>query len=806
MRIANLNQKRFAKILASTLSGSYSITNTAISKFLHSPKERLISHMHLHTSLLRQLDNSKLNRNERAVLHCRLAKELEEAGNYEAARNALGKLWQRIGERPKLEGLNRRTTAEVLLRAGSLTGWIGSSQQIEGAQEIAKNLISECMTIFESLGEAEKTAEAETDLAYCYWREGGFDEARDMLRDVLARLTKTEGEVKAVALLRSAIVELSANRNNDALRLLANAAPLIEASSNHALKGKYYGNLGIILMELSEGEQREDYQDRALVEYAAASFHYEQAGHTRYRARNENNLGFLYFKVARFNEAHEHLDRARRLFISLKENGSVAQVDDTRARTLLAQGRNTEAERIARSAVRTLEKGDGRFVLAEALATHGTALARLGHYEQGRATLQRAVEVAHQAGSLNRAGQAALTMIEELGERLTLEEMQYIYDRADELLAHSTDRGTLSRLRSCARQVINSQQSCASTRPEVTDCQNALVYASERTATLLRDAQRIAATSSPVLITGETGTGKELLARLVHQWSGRSGEFVAINCGTLTETLIESQLFGHRKGSFTDAVTDYAGAVCQARGGTLFLDEIGELSTGNQSKLLRLVERCEIHSIGAPGPEQVDVRIVAATNCNLKGEVAQGLFRSDLFYRLQTFHLEIPPLRERPDDIPRLAEHFIKEAFVRHGQYVTFAPEAIEAMRRLPLRGNARELRSLIERTVLIAPQGATITQEAVETLVARQTKTAGMEDAWASCSLDEEVQLYERSLIQMALKAAHGHVTQAARLLGITHQRLSSILQGRHKDLHTIRTPRKRRRRSLVKRSGLSA
>lgn len=758
--------------------------------------------MHLQTSLLRQLDNPRLSRNERAEFCCRLAKELEEAGNYEAARNALGEFWQRIGERPQIEGLNQHIAAEVLLRAGSLAGWIGSSQQIEGAQEAAKNLMSESMTVFESLGEAEKAAEAETDLAYCYCREGAFEEARDMLRDALGRLTNMEGEVKANALVRSAIVELSDNRNNDALRLLTDAAPLIEVSSSHALKGKYYGNLGIILEKLSNDEQREDYRDRALVECAAASFHYEQAGHTRYRARNENTIGFLYFKAARFIEAHEHLDRARRLFISLKDSGVVAQIDDTRSRALLAQGRNAEAERICRLAVRTLEKGDERFALAEALSTHGTALARLGHYEQAHSTLQRAVEVAHQAGSLDRAGQAALAIMEELGERLTLEELQSIYDRADELLRDSTDRGTLSRLRACARQLLNAQQVRAVvTQPGVEDYPDVFVHASEQTASLLSDAHRIAATSSPVLITGETGTGKELLARLVHQWSGRSGEFVAVNCGTLTETLIESQLFGHRKGSFTDAVVDYPGAVSQARGGTLFLDEIGELSTGNQSKLLRLVERCEIHSIGAPGPEQIDVRIVAATNCNLKDEVAQGLFRSDLFYRLQTFHLEIPPLRERADDIPMLAEHFIKEAFVRHGQKVTFAPEAIEAMRRLPLSGNARELRSLIERTVLIAPQGATITQEAVETLVARQTKTAGMADAWAACSLDEEVELYERSLIQMALKASHGHVTQAARLLGITHQRLSSILQGRHKDLHTARTPVKHRRRSIVKR-----
>jgi transcriptional regulator with PAS, ATPase and Fis domain len=193
--------------------------------------------------------------------------------------------------------------------------------------------------------------------------------------------------------------------------------------------------------------------------------------------------------------------------------------------------------------------------LAEALATHGTALARLGHYEPARSTLHRAVEVADQAGSLNLLGQAALTMIEELGERLTIAEMHSIYDRADDLLTHSTDRATLARLRSCARQVLNAQQSRAIITPAgVTDCQDAFIHASEQTASLLREAQRIATTSAPVLITGETGTGKELPARLIYQWSGQSGEFIALNCGILTDTLIESQLFGHRKGSFTDAV------------------------------------------------------------------------------------------------------------------------------------------------------------------------------------------------------------------------------------------------------------
>jgi transcriptional regulator with PAS, ATPase and Fis domain len=752
------------------------------------------------TSLLRQLDNSAIKPDEKARLRCQLAKELEEAGNFEAARNVMSGLWQRVGERPILDGLCQSTAAEVLLHAGILSGWIGSAQQIEGAQETAKNLISESINIFEELQDEEKAAEAYIDLAICYWREGALDEARATLREVLNRLATKDSEQKARALLNSGIVEFSANRNSDALRILTDAAPLFEASDRHALKGKFHMNLAIVLDKLSTSERRPDYADRALIEHAAARYHLEQAGHTLYLARVENNLGFLLLTLSRFDEAHEHLERARRLFSNLKESGNVAQVNDTRARVFLAQGRLHEAEKVARAAVRILERGDEQYVLAEALTTHGTALARLGRFEQSHAMLERAIEIAHNVGAQEKAAEAALTLIEELSEHVTSDEIRAVYKLADHLLSQSQHTQTLHRLRHAANRVITPENTHEKrTGSEEIDAPN-FVYKSEHIAVLLRSANRIATAPNPVLITGETGTGKELLAHLLHQWSGRSGEFVAVNCAALTETLIESQLFGHRKGSFTDAITDYPGAVRRARGGTLFLDEIGELSAGNQGKLLRLIEHGEVHSIGASEPEQVDVRIVAATNCNLKEEVSQKLFREDLYYRLQTFHLEIPPLRERPEDIPILAEYFIKESFSRHGQRVRFTSEAIEAIRQLPLKGNARELRSLIERTVLTAPQGATITAGAVKTLVMRQTKIAGLADAWAGCSLDEEVELYERSLIQMALKAAQGHITRAARLLGITHQRLSSILQGRHKDLLTVRTPMKRRRRSIIK------
>jgi DNA-binding NtrC family response regulator/Flp pilus assembly protein TadD len=752
--------------------------------------------MVLATQLLQQIDNPILGRIERAQLRCQLAKELEDSGDYEAARHAMGELWQRVGEWPQLDDLDQHTAAEVLLRSGSLTGWIGSANQIDGAQEIAKDLISRSGATFKALEETEKVAEAYIDLAICYWREGAYDEARVTLREALTEVADKDSEQKGRALLNRAVVDIFAGRFNDAFNTLTEAAPLFENNQSHAAKGRFHVHLALVLRKLGTLDNGEDYIDRALVEYAAASYHFEQAGHHRFRARVENNLAFLLFTLGKFSEAHDHLDRALSLFKSLKDSGSIAQLNDTRARVLLAEGRSIEAERVVRGAVRTLERGDELSLLAEALTTHGVALARVGRLEEARATLGRAGEAAERAGDYESAAVAALTVIEELGERLTIDEMQALYECADRLLADSQNRETLFRLRACARRIVSAR--CAPVEEFSTPT---FVYADERTGELLRTAHLVAGTQGTVLITGETGTGKEVLARLIHQWSGRAGRFVAINCGALTETLIESLLFGHMRGSFTDAVRDHAGAVREAAGGTLFLDEIAELSAGNQAKLLRLIERGEIHAIGAPVPERVDVRIIAAANCNLQQSVARREFREDLFYRLNMFHLVIPALRERPEDIPPLAMHFIEELLELHRKRVTFTPEAVEAMRRLPLKGNARELRALIERTLLTAKDDALITPSAVEALsVRRLVSAASLSAPWEGCSLKEEVRHLEGNLIKLALEASKGSVTHAARLLGITHQRLSAMLQGRHKKLLPAKKSIKPRKRSVIK------
>ncbi|HKQ99328.1 MAG TPA: response regulator [Pyrinomonadaceae bacterium] len=209
-----------------------------------------------------------------------------------------------------------------------------------------------------------------------------------------------------------------------------------------------------MLRNLGAAERRDDYIDQALIEYAAASFHFEQAGHTRYQGYVENNLGFLYGTIKKFAEAHEHLDRAQALFTSLKDKAHIAQVDDTRARVLLEEGRVAEAEKLARSAVGALEGGDQQFLFAEALVTHGIALARAGRSEQAQVTLQRAIEAAENAGDSETAGRAALTIIEELGGHLAADELSFTYERASDLLAASRDQATLLRLSRAANHVL----------------------------------------------------------------------------------------------------------------------------------------------------------------------------------------------------------------------------------------------------------------------------------------------------------------------------------------------------------------
>jgi CheY-like chemotaxis protein len=411
--------------------------------------------MTLTDSLLRQLEDPTLSHDERARLRCQIAADLEHRGQYETARDALGELWRGVGQRPALEGLTERTAAEVLLRAGALSGWLGSVRQIAGAQDAAKDLISESIAKFQALGETTKVAAAQSELGLCYRRAGAYDEARVLYTEALKSLTDSaDPELRAKIVLRSVTVESCSGRYNDALRILTDSTRLFEESSNDALKGKFHNELGLVLRKLGTAEHRPDYTDRAIIEYTAAAHYFEQAGHTSYRARAENNLGFLLYTLGRYADAHKHLNNARVLFLAMKDKGSVAQVDETRVRVLLAEGRTRKAERAISDAVRVLAGGGEQGLYAEALTTQGRVLAKLGSFPESRDTLRKAADIAEAAGAVEDAGRALLVLIEEQGERITEREMLETYSRADRLLKDTQDAETIARLRECAGRIV----------------------------------------------------------------------------------------------------------------------------------------------------------------------------------------------------------------------------------------------------------------------------------------------------------------------------------------------------------------
>jgi CheY-like chemotaxis protein len=383
-----------------------------------------------------------------------LAKQLEKAGEYEAACEAISEFWPERNESPKLEELDAPTRAEVLLRVGTLAGWQGSTDQTTGSQETAKNLITRSLEIYEELGQTKKVAEARADLALCYWREGAFDEARIHLVEAGNYVGYKDSELRAVILIRSGMVEVEARRLNEALRFYNEAAPLLEMSKDDALKGAFHSQLALLYRKLGTEEPHNDYTDLALIEFAAASFHFEQAGHTRYSGCTKNNLAYLYLTIGKFDEAHEHLNHARSLLVGINDSVDVARVDDTRARTFLAEGRLREAERYARSAVKALDKGDEQALLAEALTTYGIVQARTGRYVEARNLLERAIEVAQTAGDLEGAGRAKLSIIEELAEQTAAPDLASIYQTAADLLQRSQDPSAGKRLIACARRVI----------------------------------------------------------------------------------------------------------------------------------------------------------------------------------------------------------------------------------------------------------------------------------------------------------------------------------------------------------------
>jgi len=285
-----------------------------------------------------------------------------------------------------------------------------------------------------------------------------------------------------------------------------------------------------------------------------------------------------------------------------------------------------------------------------------------------------------------------------------------------------------------------------------------------------RLALKVAPTSSTVLILGESGTGKEVLARAVHLASPRRERpFVAVNCAALPEGLVESELFGHQRGAFTGAQTSRKGRFEQAHGGTLFLDEVGDIPLPVQVKLLRVLQEGRVEPVGASASVEVDVRILAATHRDLSAAIEEGRFREDLYYRLNVFSLTLPPLRDRPEDVPLLVDHLLRRAASSEGAHLTVEPRVLERLRGHPFKGNVRELQNWIERAVILA-DGPILTAADFPAQLFEEPRQAD-EPAPPAGGLEAQVAELEIRLLRDALARHSGNKSAAARELGMSER-----------------------------------
>jgi two-component system response regulator AtoC len=302
-----------------------------------------------------------------------------------------------------------------------------------------------------------------------------------------------------------------------------------------------------------------------------------------------------------------------------------------------------------------------------------------------------------------------------------------------------------------------------------------IVARSPRMEELLRLTRKIAEYKTTVLVTGESGTGKEMVARVLHEASPRRGApFVPVNCGAIPEALLESELFGHRKGAFTDAHRDKPGRFEEASGGTLFLDEIGDLPLALQVKLLRALQEQEIRPLGSTSDVKVDVRVVAATMRNLSEEVAAGRFREDLYYRLNVFPIHLPPLRERKEEIPALVELFVAKTNRKLGTRIRgVSPEAMQLLMEHSWPGNVRELENTVERAIVLA-EGEMIEPDGLpEKLRRTRGRIRPPLPEGAELSIKKATRVIEEELIRRALRETRGNRTYAAKILEISHRAL---------------------------------
>ncbi len=394
-----------------------------------------------------------LTLSEQVEACCTIARENLEAGDYDEGCVALRQWWC-IGEWPNQQGLSQSAAATLLLTAGTLTGWVASTRQIDGGQKCAERLLSGAIALFDNLGLTTFSAEGRIELGYCYYRQGMFDLARTTLRSALSDVSNTEIEQKGVALVRLSTLERHAGRLHDALGLMNEVNCLIQDLTPWT-KGRFHLEFATTLKELGAAENKTAFFDKALSHYSEALSQFELLGNRRYTAIVENNRGYLLSTLKRFDEAQIHLGRARNLFEEFGDQVRRAQTDETLAQLYLASEQYSQAERSIKLAVETLETNGEDVLLAEALTTQGLVLCKLARRHEAKPILERARRVAERCGDDEGAGRPLLILIEEMCDQLSDDERREIGAHASQLLANSQQASTRERLKKCQERIAN---------------------------------------------------------------------------------------------------------------------------------------------------------------------------------------------------------------------------------------------------------------------------------------------------------------------------------------------------------------
>jgi tetratricopeptide (TPR) repeat protein len=400
----------------------------------------------------KRLQASELAAASDVVELCNTAKQLEDSGEYAAAARAMGGWWQGIGVRPDVDYLPADRKAAVLSRVGALSGWLGSMQQVPGSQEKAKDLISEAASSFEEISDHPNWAEARSDLAVCYWREGAFSEAKIVLQDILGSDFIFPPELLGKILLRSVSVEISTKHFDHASVLVNKAFSVIEEKANPLLQGKLYFYRAFTLRSLGEDQNNHNLLLSAVRDYKHAGFYYKKAKHDIYAAAAESNAGNVYRLLKDYRNAHSRFDQAIYLYTNLKDQVHAAQVYENKARAFLAESKLEDAETAARASVDLMLYGDEKSILAESLTTLAIVLNRVGNIDKAISTFKEAKETALMVGDKESAGNAVLTYIEELQPSLTPVVFRSLYLEADELLENSPKHSNINRLQNIARK------------------------------------------------------------------------------------------------------------------------------------------------------------------------------------------------------------------------------------------------------------------------------------------------------------------------------------------------------------------